>query len=162
MTAGDCGRARAGKGTMTAGGRALGLGMATGKAAGAGCGPEAWAGASPGLGIRGGCLLAVCPRRLPGMAGVRTLKWRRLPSGSGSATSGFQPIIAGSATGAAHAGQVVVPPPAVRGTWSSAAHWGQGSWKLHSVERSDIQEVSYNYHYFSNNCKMILRITPIL
>ena len=136
--------------------------MATGKAAGAGGGPETGTGISPGLGIRAGCLLAACPNRLPGMAGVRTLRLRRWPSGGETAAAGCQPMMAGSTTGAAHCGQVVVPPPVAKGTWSSAAHWGQGSWKLHSGGKSGIQEVLYNYHYFSNNCKMILQITQIL
>jgi hypothetical protein len=57
---------------------------------------------------------------------------------------------------------VVVPPPVARDISSSAAHWGQGSWKRQSGGKTGIQKVLYNYHYFSNYRKVILQITPIL
>jgi hypothetical protein len=136
--------------------------MATGKTAGAGGGLETATETFFGLGIRSGCLLIACPSGLPGMAGVRTFKLRRWPSGGETAAAGCQPMMDGSTTGAAHRGQVVVPPPVARDISSRAAHWGQGSWKRQSGGKTGIQTVLCNYHYFSNYRKVILQITPIL
>jgi hypothetical protein len=69
-------------------------------------GPE---GGSPGLGSRGGSLLVGIPARLPGMAGVRTFKFRRFPSSEAPSPAG--------------AALSVCP----RGQGISAEHWGQGA-----------------------------------
>jgi len=88
-------------------------------------------GRSPGLGSRGGSLLAGWLARLPGMAGVRTFRFLLFPvrvaSSSSVMGSTGAATMAGNGTGAAQCPHTALPPSVPAGASTIPQQAGQGS-----------------------------------
>ena len=92
-----------------------------------GLGPVSGEAICPGLGSRTASLPAFFPARLPGMAGVRTMSWRRWPSPEGTGPAGRAALSPASPGGGASSGGQGAPAaglgPALRSTGRWPLQW---------------------------------------